>query len=63
MTFDTCLSDAQIAFGATFQDDDEDPAVGTLPDLDDLYDECKGELDAFQAKVLQVLNAEKDDYV
>lgn len=44
-------------------DTNETPAIGILPDFQDLYDECKGELDAFNTKVIEVLDEQIADYV
>lgn len=61
--FMTCLSDAESTFMEVHNDTNETPAIGTLPEFDDLYAECKGELDAFNTKVLAVLDEQIADYV
>lgn len=62
-TFDNCLTGAETTFMEVHNDTNETPAIGTLPEFEDLYTECKGELDAFNTKVLAVLDEQIADYI
>lgn len=63
MTFDTCLTGAETTFGEVFTDTEEVPAAGANDLVSSLYEECKAELDAFNAKVMMVLDEQITDYV
>ena len=62
MTFDMCLDGAETTFGEVFTDA-EVPATGASDLVDSIYTECKAELDAFNMKVIDVLDEQIADYV
>lgn len=62
LTFDTCLTGAETTFGEVYTDT-EVPATGASDLVDSIYTECKAELDAFNMKVIDVLDEQIADYV
>ena len=62
-TFDTCLTGAENTFVEVFADTEEVPATGASDLVNSIYEECKAELDAFNAKVIMVLDEQITEYV
>lgn len=62
MTFDSCLTGAETTFGLVYTDASV-PAGGASDLVDSIYTECKAELDAFNMKVIDVLDEQIADYV
>ena len=63
LVFDSCLEAAVSAFEDIYEDDTTEPNTGSLPELDDIYQECKDEIDNFNLKVISVLDEQIADYI
>ena len=63
LVFDSCLDAAVSAFEDIYEDDSVTPNTGSLPELDDIYQECKDEIDNFNLKVISVLDEQIADYI
>jgi hypothetical protein len=63
--FLSCKTAAETAFdnAYTFDDVDTGEQTGVFPGLSTTYEECKTELETFQTKVEEVLQANIDEYV
>ena len=63
LVFDSCLEAAVSAFEDIYEDDSVEPNTGSLPELDNIYEECKDEIDNFNLKVISVLDEQIADYI
>ena len=63
--FLSCKTAAETAFDDAYTKDDIDAGTqtGVFPGLSTTYEECKTELETFQAKVEEVLQDNIDEYV